>query len=376
MASKPARRTFGRIRKLPSALYQAGYVGPDLDTHYAEHTFSAKIDAEAWLAAERALVEKPGWMAPKARRAFEEANRPPTVDEYAAGWIHSRDLKPRTRALYETLLEKHISPALGDRLLPDVTPTVVRQWHTAIGPNRPTQRAHAYSLLRSILATAYGEQIIPANPCVIRGAGVTKRHSKTEPATLDQIATIVEHMPARLRLAVLIAAWCGLRQGEILELRRGDIDLNRGVIKVRRAVARVPGEAPLVGSPKSGAGVRDVSIPPHLMPEVERHLDKHVPPAKTSLLFIGRDSGEQLASSTLYRWFYPARAAAGRPDLRWHDLRHTGAVLAAATGATLAELMNRLGHSTVGAAMRYQHAAQDRDAEIARKLSAMVKEVG
>ena len=88
MASKPGRRTFGRIRKLPSGLYQAGYVGPDLETHYAEHTFSAKIDAEAWLAAERALVEKPGWMAPKARRAFEEANRPPTVDEYAAGWIH------------------------------------------------------------------------------------------------------------------------------------------------------------------------------------------------------------------------------------------------------------------------------------------------
>ena len=52
-------------------------------------------------------------------------------------------------------------------------------------------------------------------------------------------------MPDRLRLAVLIAAWCGLRQGEIVELRRGDIDLNRGVIRVRRAVARVPGEAPI-----------------------------------------------------------------------------------------------------------------------------------
>jgi integrase len=178
-------------------------------------------------------------------------------------------------------------------------------------------------------------------------------------------------MPPRLRLAVLIAAWCGLRQGELVELRRGDIDLQRGVIKVRRAVARVPGEPPLVGNPKSGAGVRDVAIPPHLLPEVERHLHDHVPPAKHSLLFVGRDSGEQLASSTLYRWFYPAREAAGRPDLRWHDLRHTGAVLAAATGATLAELMNRLGHSTVGAAMRYQHAAQDRDAEIARRLSTM-----
>ena len=64
-----------------------------------------------------------------------------------------------------------------------------------------------------------------------------------------------------------------------------------------------------------------------------------------------------------------ARAAAGRPDLRWHDLRHSGAVLAAATGASIAELMARLCHSTPTAAMRYQHAAQGRDREIAALLS-------
>ena len=64
-----------------------------------------------------------------------------------------------------------------------------------------------------------------------------------------------------------------------------------------------------------------------------------------------------LAPSTLYKVFYPARHKAGRADLRFHDLRHTGATLAAATGATLAELMSRLGHSTPGAALRYQHAA-------------------
>jgi integrase len=67
-----------------------------------------------------------------------------------------------------------------------------------------------------------------------------------------------------------------------------------------------------------------------------------------------------------------ARKLAGRPDLRFHDLRHTGATLAAATGATLAELMARLGHSTPGAALRYQHASQDRDGEIAAALSELV----
>ena len=68
---------------------------------------------------------------------------------------------------------------------------------------------------------------------------------------------------------------------------------------------------------------------------------------------------------------YPARETPGRPDLRFHDLRHTGAVLAAATGATLAELMARLGHSDPGAALRYQHAAKDRDRAVADALSDM-----
>jgi integrase len=80
-------------------------------------------------------------------------------------------------------------------------------------------------------------------------------------------------------------------------------------------------------------------------------------------------TGGHLAPSSLYGFWYPARHAAGRDDLRFHDLRHTGAVLAAATGATLAELMARLGHSTPAAAMRYQHAAADRDQAIAAALS-------
>jgi len=78
-----------------------------------------------------------------------------------------------------------------------------------------------------------------------------------------------------------------------------------------------------------------------------------------------------MTPAVLYGSYYPARDAAGRPDLRWHDLRHTGAVLAASTGATLAELMGRLGHSTPQAAMRYQHAAKGRDQAIARALSAI-----
>jgi len=83
--------------------------------------------------------------------------------------------------------------------------------------------------------------------------------------------------------------------------------------------------------------------------------------------------GGHLHQATMGQIFDKARQAAGRPDLRFHDLRHTGATLAALTGATLAELMARLGHSTVGAALRYQHAAQGRDREIAALLSKLAE---
>ncbi|MEZ5194481.1 MAG: site-specific integrase [Nocardioides sp.] len=116
--------------------------------------------------------------------------------------------------------------------------------------------------------------------------------------------------------------------------------------------------------------MRDVAIPPHLIPVVKAHLKNHVLAGKDALLFpAAADDNAHMAPSTrsTRSTIRPGRPPAA-PTLRWHDLRHTGAVLAAQTGATLAELMGCLGHSTPGAAMRYQHAAADRDAEIARRL--------
>jgi integrase len=71
----------------------------------------------------------------------------------------------------------------------------------------------------------------------IRGAGVTRRKNGIEPATLDELRIIVEAMLERLRIMVLLAAWCALRYGELAELRRKDVDLANGVVKVRRAVS-------------------------------------------------------------------------------------------------------------------------------------------
>ena len=375
------RRGFGRIERIRSGRYRAAYTGPDGVLYRAPVTFDARDDAVAWLSARRAEIEMQVW-APDAttRGSFRRAS--PTLRAYGDLWLETRktrgrELRPTTRQQYRLLLDKFIYPTLGDERIDQISAEDVNAWYDGLAPGRETIRAQAYSLLRTIFASAASERpqpMVPYNPAHIRGAGNTKRAHHVQPATLAELQTIVEELPDRYKLMALLAAWCAMRFGELTELRRGDIDLRTNRVKIRRGVVRVDGRF-IIGPPKSDAGVRDVAIPPHLVPLVKDHLADHTARGKDALLFPAATDGNlHMAPSTLYKVYYPARKAAGRDDLRWHDLRHTGAVLAAQTGATLAELMGRLGHSTPGAAMRYQHAAADRDTEIARRLSALVSD--
>jgi integrase len=362
MATKRRTAGAGTLRQLPSGRWQARFRGDDGLMRPAPTTFDTKLDASAWLKAQAGDMERGTWAPAEAR-----ATGTTTLGSYAESWLSSRELKPRTRLLYRGLLDDVVLAHLGDARLDRITPTTVRNWYATLSPATPTRRAHAYSLLRSIFTTAVADDLVPTNPCRIRGAGAAKKVHHTKVASLGELEVIVEAMPPRYRAMVLLAAWCGLRFGELAELRREDVDLDAGVLRVERGVTRGPGEV-YVGMPKSNAGRRTVSIPPHLAPVLDAHLDEHVQSGRDALLFPARHGGH-MAPASLYRVWYPARDAAGRPDLRFHDLRHTGATLAAATGATLADLMQRLGHSTPAAALRYQHAVADRDRAIAEALS-------
>lgn len=374
-ARKPTRRGFGKLRRLPSGRYQGSYVGPDLSRYTAPCTFEAKMDAEAWLAAERRLSESEDWTPPKERAQARRAGL--TLAEYALGAVERRrvrgePLKPRTRALYLSLLARVILPAIGVKPLWAIRPDDVARFYESLDPRHPTQRAHAYALLRTVMGQAVTEGVIHTSPCQVRGAGRTTRLRRIEVATPDELLRIAAAMPDRLQLLVLLGAWCGLRYGELAELRRSDVDLERGLVVVSRAVVRVGG-VDVVGSPKSHAGERVVAIPPHLWPAVQAHLDEHTAQGEDALLFPRPGTNRHLIHTEVTKLYIKARAAAGRSDLRLHDLRHTGATMAAQTGATLAELMGRLGHSTPQAAMRYQHAAQGRDAQIAAALSRLAE---
>jgi integrase len=379
MGHKPrsTRRSFGRLRQFRSGRWKASYTGPDGLLYEAPRTFDAREDAEAWLTDRRRETDRELWSPPataEQKRAKRKADT--TFADYSVTWLETRTVKgrplrPRTRAHYKNLLDDHILDTFGKKPVRSITRESVDRWYAKTAPDAPTLRAHTYSLLRTILESARTDKLIDANPCAIRGAGTAERKITPRPATLQQLDTLVSEMPDRLRLMVLLASWGAMRFGELVELRRKDIDLDDNVVRIRRAAVRVDGGW-TEGDPKSDAGKRDVAIPPHIVPALEHHLVRHVAMPPNSLLFPAK-SGEHLQPSTLYRHFYKAREKAKRPDLRWHDLRHSGAVLAAQTGATLAELMARLGHSTPQAAMRYQHAAQGRDKAIAEALSLMAE---
>lgn len=369
MPAKPRqRRGWGRIAKLPSGRYRASYLH-ELTLYTptpSGRTFASKIDAEGWLTDERRRIDKGTWTPPGT-----EDRRALTVGEYGRQRIAQRTLTPRTRKGYEEILTNHIVPVLGDVPLPTLSVTLVRGWYSTLLPDKPTARAHAYGLLHSILRDAVAEQIIETNPCVERKAMNAKRTRQIRALTVSQLTEVAENTPDELRAAVLIGGWCGLRSGELKGLRRRDIAEDGSVVSVRRAITYRSGVY-YEGDPKTEAGARDVSVPRRIRPAIAAHLKIHTGKGADSLVFSGVGGPEgYLTDWTLRRAVAAAGSAAGIDNLRPHELRHTAATLAAQTGATTKELMSRIGHATADAALIYQHAAAERDAEIARKLDEM-----
>jgi integrase len=146
-----------------------------------------------------------------------------------------------------------------------------------------------------------------------------------------------------------------MRRGELLALQRHHVDLLHGTVRIEQASVVPPGGRPVIGPPKTEAGRRTVAIPPNILPAVEEHLRRFVGPEPRAWLF-GTSTGTAISPRNFQRYWDKARDAIGRPDLHLHDLRHTGLTWAAATGASVAELMRRGGHGNARAALRYQHA--------------------
>ncbi|GAA2147768.1 hypothetical protein GCM10009826_00860 [Humibacillus xanthopallidus] len=213
------------------------------------------------------------------------------------------------------------------------------------------------------------DEAITKNPCQIPRAG-TDRPKERPVASPVEVAALIDAITPRYRAAIAFASWCGLRRGEICALRVTDVDLDNATVRVDKTyVELLEARRRFEKPPKSAAGIRTVAIPPHVIPLVREHAEQW---SGEELFFVGAD-GSRMSGNALYQAFVRARREVGI-DLSFHDLRHTGQTLAAATGASLADLKRRLGHSSTAAALRYMHAVEGRDAEIAAALSAIAKE--
>ncbi len=213
--------------------------------------------------------------------------------------------------------------------------------------------------------------MIRRNPCRIKGAGQEK--SPERPVlTIRQVFALAAAIEPRYRALVLLAVFASLRWGELAALRRGHIDLASGTLRVALSVVELVDGSLVTGPPKSEAGKRLVTLPPFLLPEIETHLDQFTAPDNDSLVFVGPKNGPLRRSNFSGIW-RSATESAGLTSFHFHDLRHTGNHIAAATGASLRELMGRMGHSTTRAALIYQHRTTERDRLIASVISQLVE---
>ena len=376
------RNGFGNARRLPSGTWQARYYGRDMARHIAPKTFRTKGDAQAWLAEERRLISQQRWSPPSERAAkaaaAEAHRRERTFAIYAEQWLASRvtskgeALRPTTRAGYRNSLDVHILPRFGSLPLDEITRAAIRSWRGQFSAaGHDAAGAKAYSLLKAILQTAEDDELIQLNPCRLKGAGHAAKNRESVALTPHELAQLVDAMPERWRALTLVSGWCGLRIAESAGLRRADVDLKAGLLRIVQTNQYV-GTPPrlVVGPPKSDHGVRTVHMPRHVTDALSLYVANRDPMKPKDLLWTRKD-GQPISRHTVLAAFRTAAKAAGHEGMVWHDLRHTANTLAADAGASQATLQARMGHADPKVSAIYLHTSRSHDHELAEALSRM-----
>lgn len=354
------RRQFGKVRKLPSGRWQASFISPTGRRQHAPHTFLRKADASLWLSHIESDLSRGTWRDNTlARERF---------GDYAEQYLTDN---PHVGERWAETCRRNMRLHLADLTkltLAEIKPSVVRTWHRKALAGSAGRRSiqQSYAFLHAVMNAAMRDEAIDRNPCMIKGA--TADMARERPiATAAEVAKLIEAITPRYRAAVVLAAWCGIRRGEVCALRVEDVDLDTSTVWIRRnRVELLESQRAYDKDPKTAAGKRPVTVPPHVLSVLREHAERW---GGTEYFFVGRD-GTRMRGNAVYQAHVRARKTVG-VDISFHDLRHTGQSLAAAAGANLADLKLRLGHSSSAAANRYLHAVTGRDKAIADALSDM-----
>jgi integrase len=336
-------------------------------------TFRTKKEAERYERSQHTALEQGLWVDPRAGKV--------TLEAWGGEWertvVH---LRPSTRRIYAANLRNHILPELGHIELGKLTPSLLRAWlsglTTKIGahgkPLAPGSVAQAYRTLNRVLVAAVDDELLGRNPL----SGVRPPRVEPEPMRFlshEEVATLAAAVDPRYCALVLVAAYTGLRAGELIGLRRQHVDLLRRTITVVEQVQYVGGQH-LVLPPKSAAGRRSVAVPAVVTAALEDHLGHFAEPGLDGLLFPAPEGGFLRLENFRRRVWRPAVAEAGVAPLRIHDLRHTCASLAIAAGADVKVLQRMLGHASAALTLdRYGHLLPGQAESVASRLDEMAR---
>ena len=312
--------------------YRARY--RDLGGRQHERRFLRKVDAQRWLDEATSAMVTRTWTAPERGRV--------TVAQWAERWLEAQTgIKPSTHYRYATLLHAHVLPAWGNHQLADVAHADVAAWVAQLrqrgsAPGTVRQAHRVFSLL---LDLAVRDGRIPRNPAervplprIVRG----------EPRflTRDEVEVLAD-AAGEDGDVIRLLAYTGLRFGELTALRVRRVDFLRRRLTVAESATEVAG-ALVFGTPKTHQQ-RTVPMPAELVEPLAHRCEGKQPDD----LLVTTNSGTPLRLRNWRRIVWnPAVEAAGLSDITPHDLRHTAASLAVASGAHAKSVQRMLGHAS------------------------------
>jgi integrase len=312
----------------------------DAEGRQRSRSFARKPDAVRFLTLVQADLLRGSYIDPDRSRT--------ALSTYVSTWLASLSVRPTTRRTYDSHLRTWILPALGGRSLASITPTDVRALVRQLTEHlAPSTARHVHGLLSTILRCAVEDGYLARNPAARTGPRRTPR-PRVAPLTVGQVQALIDATPERFRVVVLLGAGCGLRIGEALGLRVGEVDLDAGVLRVSAQLQALPGQPLALRPPKSFSSIRTVPLPETVAAAIAEHLRRWPPAASDGhQLLVRTVTGRPVWPRTFHsRICRTATGGAGLPDVRFHQLRHFYASALIRGGESVKTVQAALGHAS------------------------------
>ena len=303
-----------------------------------------------------------------------------TVGDYLERWLKDAEgtVRRSTFEGYEYAVRPHIVPALGRIKLKDLTPAHLRSFYRdRLDSGRAPSTVHKlHVVLHKALKAAVADGLIPRNAAAgLKLPRITRE--EIDPLTEEEARRLLETASGdRLEALYVLALNTGMRQGELLALKWDDVDLERGVLRVRRTLTHVD-KAFVLGEPKTKNSRRTIRLTTSAVTALRAHLSRQLEEMERmgSLyrpggLIFATESGTLINPSNLRnRSFKPLLKRAGLPPARFHDLRHTCATLLLGRDVNAKVVSEMLGHSSISITLDiYSHLLPDMQEKAAKAL--------